>query len=180
MGFYPVGLVGAAALSNPVTVAQGGTGVTGPPFDYQAGSGTVIFGAAETGDTTNRVQLVAQGTIGWSNGSAAADTFLSRSGIGALNAAASVDISTAGKGLLVAEGTGTNSKQGTFTLTGATSLVVSCTAVTANSRIFLTANAVAGTQGPVGVSARTPGTSFTVSCLATDTSIYAYEIFEPG
>jgi hypothetical protein len=28
MGFYPVGLVGAAALSNPVTIAQGGSGKT--------------------------------------------------------------------------------------------------------------------------------------------------------
>jgi hypothetical protein len=28
MGFYPVGLVGAAALSNPVTIGQGGSGKT--------------------------------------------------------------------------------------------------------------------------------------------------------
>ena len=34
--------------------------------------------------------------------------------------------------------------------------------------------------GLIGVASRIPGTSFTVACVATDTSTYAYEIFEPG
>lgn len=75
---------------------------------------------------------------------------------------------------------GANAKQGTGTLV-AGSLVVANTSVTANSRIFLTSQADGGTPGFLRVSARTPGTSFTVtSSSAADTSTFAYEIFEPG
>ena len=91
----------------------------------------------------------------------------------------SVDIPQAGAGLKVAEGA--NAKQGTFTLAGgATSQAVPNTSVTASSRIFLTAQADSATPGLIGVQSRIPGTSFTVQCVATDTSTYAYEIFEPG
>lgn len=90
----------------------------------------------------------------------------------------SLDLTTAGTGLKVAEGS--NAKQGTATLT-AGSKVVSNTAVTANSRIFVTSNADGGTPGWLRVSARTAGTSFTItSSSGTDTSTVAYEIFEPG
>jgi hypothetical protein len=90
----------------------------------------------------------------------------------------SVDIPQAGAGLKVAEGA--NAKQGTFTLAGGTTQAVPNTSVTANSRIFLTAQVDGGTPGLIGVASRIPGTSFTVACVATDTSTYAYEIFEPG
>lgn len=89
-----------------------------------------------------------------------------------------VDIAVAGKGLQVAEGS--NAKQGTAVLV-AGSKVVPNTAVTASSRIFLTSNADGGTPGWLRVSARTAGTSFTItSSSGTDTSTVAYEIFEPG
>jgi hypothetical protein len=90
----------------------------------------------------------------------------------------SLDVPQAGAGLKVAEGA--NAKQGTFTLTGGTTQAVPNTSVTANSRIFLTAQVDGGTPGLIGVASRIPGTSFTVACVATDTSTYAYEIFEPG
>jgi hypothetical protein len=89
-----------------------------------------------------------------------------------------MDVPNPGSGLRVAEGA--NAKQGTFTLTGVTSQAVPNTSVTANSRIFLCEQVAGGTPGLVGVASRIPGTSFTVSCVATDTSTYAYEIFEPG
>lgn len=88
------------------------------------------------------------------------------------------------KGLFAVGGLGAveaaNSKQGTGTLV-AGSAVVANTSVTANSRIFVTSNADGGTPGFLRVSARTAGTSFTVtSSSGTDTSTFAYEIFEPG
>jgi len=58
--------------------------------------------------------------------------------------------------------------------------VVNTTAVTANSRIFLTNNAPGGTPGWLRVSARVAGTSFTIlSSDALDTSTIAWEIREP-
>lgn len=75
---------------------------------------------------------------------------------------------------------GTNKRMGTGTLVGGT-LVVTNTAVTADSRIFLTTQATGGTPGALNISARTAGTSFTVlSTSGTDTSTFAYVIFEPA
>ena len=84
---------------------------------------------------------------------------------------------TVGKGLRVKEGT--NAKQGTATLVAGT-VTVSNTSVTANSRIFLTAQDNSST-GSLRVSARTAGTSFAItSSNAGDTGVVAYQIFEPG
>lgn len=59
--------------------------------------------------------------------------------------------------------------------------VVSDPLVTANSRILLTVQSLGTVTAPkaIGVTARTPGTSFTItSADNTDTSIVAYEIVE--
>jgi hypothetical protein len=84
-----------------------------------------------------------------------------------------------GRGVKIAEGA--NAKQSTATLVAAT-VTVSNTSVTANSRIFLTAqNSGTGTAGALRVSARTAGASFAVtSTSTTDNSTFAYEIIEPG
>jgi hypothetical protein len=88
-----------------------------------------------------------------------------------------IDQNAAGSGLRVGEGS--NAKQGTATLSSGT-VVVSNTAVTANSRIFLTAQDTNST-GALRVSARSAGTSFTItSSNAGDSGVVAYEIFEPG
>jgi hypothetical protein len=90
----------------------------------------------------------------------------------------SVDVSVAGGGVKVAEGS--NAKQGTAALVSGT-VTVANTSVTASSRIFLTVNSPSGTVGVPYVSARTPETSFTISSSsAADDSVVAYEIFEPG
>lgn len=85
---------------------------------------------------------------------------------------------TVGGGLAVKEGT--NARMGTLTLTGATPVVVNNTSVTANTRILLTANAPGGTPGHFWVSARTAGTSFSVTGTAGDTSTLAYLLLEPA
>jgi hypothetical protein len=61
--------------------------------------------------------------------------------------------------------------------------VVATTRVTANSRIFLTRQTVAGTVGTsVDVTARTAGTSFTITAAGSilDTSTVAWLIIEPA
>lgn len=90
----------------------------------------------------------------------------------------SIAVSTAGQGLKVAEGS--NAKMGTLTLNGATPVVVSTTAVTASSRIFLTTNTVGGVPGFNWVSARTAATSFSVTGTAGDTSVVAWLLVEPA
>lgn len=87
-------------------------------------------------------------------------------------------VKTVGAGFRTAEGS--NAKQGTATLVAGSSVVAN-TSVTATSRIFLTSQADGGTPGFLRVSARTAGTSFTItSSNAADTSTVAYEIFEPA
>lgn len=81
-------------------------------------------------------------------------------------------------GLVIDEGA--NAKQGIVTLVVGT-LVVANTSVTANSRIQLTSQADGGAPGFLRISARTAGTSFTIlSSNVADTSIVAFEIFEPA
>lgn len=97
-----------------------------------------------------------------------------------LSTSGQVSIQTAGKGLSVKEGS--NAKQGTATLVLGVATVAN-TSVTANSRIFLNAQSLGTVTVPqaLAVTARTAGTSFTItSSTLTDTSVIAFEIFEPS
>ena len=86
-------------------------------------------------------------------------------------------ISKLGTGINIKEGA--DATMGVATLVGGT-VVVSTTAVTATSRIFLTHQNNSGTPGFVSVSARTASTSFTIlSASATDTSDIGWVIIEP-
>lgn len=88
------------------------------------------------------------------------------------------DASLAGTGFRAAEGS--NAKQGIATLSAGT-VTVANTSVTANSRIFLTAQTSGAAPGALRVSTLTAGTSFVITSTSnTDTSVVAYEIFEPG
>lgn len=87
-------------------------------------------------------------------------------------------LGTAGNGIQVKEGT--NATMGTLVLNGATPVVVSTTAVTANSRIFLTTNVAGGTPAYNWVSARSAGVSFSVTGTAGDTSTVAWLIVNPA
>lgn len=86
-------------------------------------------------------------------------------------------IQTIGDGISIAEGS--NATMGLATLvTG--SKVVNTSKVTANSRILLTAQNSSGTAGSVYVSARTVGTSFTItSTSALDSRNIAWIILNP-
>ena len=91
-----------------------------------------------------------------------------------------IAVATAGNGLRVKEGS--NAKQGTFTLNGTTTVNVGNTSVTSSSRIIMSQNlpnggTASGLIIPVSITA---GTGFAVKSVALDTSICAYEIFEPA
>jgi hypothetical protein len=74
---------------------------------------------------------------------------------------------------------GTDAMMGTANLAAGTATVNNAL-VTANSRIFLTSQVDGGTPGFLRVSARTAGTSFTItSSDAADTSTVAWIIFDP-
>lgn len=86
-------------------------------------------------------------------------------------------VNTAGKGIRIKEGS--NACMGTATLV-AGAATVATTAVTANSRIFLSTQTEGGTPGFLGVSARVAATSFTIAGIATDTSVIAWILIEPA
>lgn len=88
-------------------------------------------------------------------------------------------VRTAGKGLQVAEGTGSDALQGTATLVAGT-VTVANTHIAANCRIFLTSQVDGGTPGFLRVASRINGTSFTVTSSSNlDTSTFAFQIFTP-
>jgi hypothetical protein len=97
--------------------------------------------------------------------------------LGGTAASGQISAGTLGSGFAAKEGS--NAKQGVATLAAGT-VTVANTSVTANSRIFLTAQDNSSV-GVLRVSARTAGTSFTItSSNAGDTGVVAYEIFEPA
>lgn len=98
---------------------------------------------------------------------------------GDLQAQANLIVNTVGKGLLIKEGT--NATMGTATLSSGV-VTVSTTAVTANSRIFITDNGGTITNiGSLYISARTAGTSFVItSTNVLDASTVAWMIVEPA
>lgn len=164
---------------NAITVgnqAPGGTG--GTVFIAQAAASNAL--AIEVpGDTLNRFVVRGSGNVEWGSGSATRDVTLARTAANLLTlTTADLAIGTAGRGLQVKEGA--NARMGTLVLTGATPVVVANTSVTANTRIFLTANAPGGTPGHFWVSARSAGTSFSVTGTAGDTSTVAYLLVEPS
>jgi len=96
-----------------------------------------------------------------------------------LDITGNVQLNTAGNKLLIKEGT--NASLGTAVLNGTTNVTINTTAVTANSRIFVTIQTVGGTPGIVYISTRVAGTSFdVVSTSALDTSTIAWWIVEPA
>lgn len=99
---------------------------------------------------------------------------------GSFTAAGNLIVSAIGSGLRVAEGS--NAKMGVTTLVAGTK-VVTTTAVTANSRIFITVQSLGTVAVASGyaVTARTAGTSFTITAsVGTDTSVVAWMLVEPS
>ena len=130
-------------------------------------------------DANDRFRLLGTGSMQFGPGTAARDTTWGRIGTAQIGTSDSdLIVGLAGKGLRVKEGT--NAKMGTSALVAGT-VTVANTSVTAVSRIFVTSQADGGTPGWLRVSARTAGTSFTItSSSASDTSTVAWMIVEPA
>lgn len=178
---------------NQVLVATGANAAawTGPPLNLQSTGTLPVFGSGTTGDSFNRTEIRANGNIAMGTGGISPGNIISFNGTalqansagGFKVAAGSLDVGAAGSGLAVAEGSGTNAKQGVFTLSGAATTVVTNTTVTANSRIIMTTQTLGtvAAASTLAVTARSAGASFTVTpSQATDTSVIAFQIFEPG
>jgi hypothetical protein len=164
-----------AVQVRPGVDSQFSTRIFGSAANPFAGIGQIgaisYFGAASQGtDNTTLALYVAQ------NGAEVNALVIPSTG-DIQSAVGNCAVMTAGKGLRVKEGV--NAKQGVATLSGGT-ITVPNVSVTANSRIFLTAQDN-NTVGVPRVSARVAGTSFTItSSNATDSGVVAYEIFEPA
>jgi len=66
---------------------------------------------------------------------------------------------------------------GTFTLNGATPVVVPATELTANSTVAMTLRTVGGTVGAApSIKTMTPGTGFNVAGTALDTSVFNFVV----
>jgi hypothetical protein len=155
----------------------GGT-MTGGLTSARSATTDTAFAFGLATDTFDRARILAGGTIELGPGTAARDTRWQRLSAARWGSDSDVAITVAGKGLMVKEGS--NAKSGVVTLSGGTATVAN-TSVTSTSRIQLTSQADGGTPGWLRVSARTAGTSFTItSSSASDTSTVAYFIVEPS
>jgi hypothetical protein len=71
---------------------------------------------------------------------------------------------------------GTNTYMGTAAVNGTTAVTVATTAITANSRVFMTINAPGGTPGSPYVFSQSAATNFVIKSQASDTSTVAWLI----
>lgn len=140
---------------------------------------TITTGAARKELTLNDIALTSgRVPFATTNGRLTDSSSLAYTSGTGLLVSDNVKLTTAGNGLYVKEGT--NATMGTAVLVAGT-VTVNTTKVTANSRIFLTAQTPGGTVGAVYVSARTAGTSFAITSLnVLDTSTIAWMIVEPA
>lgn len=102
------------------------------------------------------------------------------SGTGGITTAGGVVLTQVGTGLSIKEGS--NATMGLATLNGVTEVTISTTALTTNSRIFVSIEAPGGTVGgAVFVSSRIAGVSFGIKGIVVgDTSSVAWLIIHPA
>jgi hypothetical protein len=195
----PVTITGAFPTGNALKVVNTASAPSNHTVAVESVNATDrSIGLAVTGETNDRWNITTAGLQQWGNGAGGLDTNLYRPSAnnlqtddyfimpnGQANGAfavfgggAALNIGTAGGGPAIKEGA--NARMGTLVLTGATPVVVANTSVTANTRIYLTANVAGGTPGHFWVSARAAGTSFSVTGTAGDTSTLAYLLVEPA
>lgn len=175
--------------SGAISIRLPGTGNPALLFNRLGAITSYAYGQASTfyqvygGSDANPVFRISDGNGGgqmnWgAGGGSGTDTVLYRSAANVLSTDDDFAMMTAGKGLRIKEGS--NAKMGTAVLVGGT-VTVSTTAVTANSRIFLTCQLLGGTAGALRVTSRTASTSFVVtSSSGTDTSTIAWMMMEPA
>ncbi len=181
-------------------VSKSGDTMTGTLTNSMPGSTSLAFATDASGDAFMRFRVRIDGRLDWGSGAAGVDATLFRSGVGVLrtdgllsmeSGQSSTDFTaftgapkalragSAGGGLAIAEGS--NARMGLATLNGTTDVVVSNTSITADTRIFLTTQAAAGTPGAPIVVSRVNSTSFTIrSTTVGDTSSVAFLLVEPN
>jgi hypothetical protein len=162
------------------TLASATAGTNPLIHQHHPAATTKAFGVDVSGDPSMRWIVQADGTQAWGPGSSSRDTTLTRLGVAQLGTPDSdLVIGMAGRGLKVKEGA--HAKMGTLVLDGATPVTVNTSAVTADSRIFLTIQAPGGTPGGIAyVKERSPAVSFSVVGAPGDTSTVAWLLVEPA
>lgn len=193
--FFPNSVGVGTVPSELLHVAStAGSGRTNVKVENGATSGSASSGIELTGHTTDWSLGVDVGLNGGNNAFLSDNNFgypprwlVDGSGnmaIGKDSASYKLDVvgdvaaNSVGHGMRVAEGS--NAKQGTTSAMVAGSITVANTSVTANSKIFPSRKTAGGTLGHISYSI-SAGVSFTLtSSSATETSTFAYEIFEPS
>ena len=178
-GFYG----GAADLAGtPTLIANGSLTLTASATNYIVALKSTGVVSASTA-TTNWNSVLYWRLYSVVTGASTVTSYLDYRMVGAMDysrvaaLAGSSAQAFGAAGLKVSEAV--NAKQGVATLV-AGAVTVSNTSITANSRIFLTSQEDGGTAGFLRVTARAIAASFTItSSSATDTSLVAYEVFEP-
>jgi len=173
----PVNVTSAGTLAARPAAAAGNTGNLYLATDTKGGTLYRSTGAAwvVASAPVNSLDLAAGGTV------VGATAFTAQiDANGGITSADNVIVDTAGKGLQIKEGA--NATSGLATLVAGT-VTVATTAVTATSRIQLTAQALGTVATPMAlaVTARVAATSFTItSADGTDTSTVAWMIVNPA
>lgn len=157
--------------------AAGAFGITSQVRIYgNAASDALRLGI--NGEARLRYMIDTTGGTNIGDGTNPSDVAYYRAAAGKLGITGDVALDTIGRGFMLKEGA--NAKMGRAVLV-AGSVVVNNTKVTAASEIFLTTQIPGGTVGTPYISARTAGTSFTISSTnAADTSTVAWQIVEPS
>ena len=136
-------------------------------------TGTIVA-AKITATTGSFTALLTAGTASVSGAIIGGTTIT----VGTVSATGNIVGDSTGSGFYLKEGT--NASMGTVTLVSGTANVVT-TKVTANSRIFLTAEGTGAIVGALGVGTRSAGTSFSIqSSSALDDRNIGWIIFEPA
>ena len=174
-------------VNGSINMANGGSQALSVAGGYNlisgnGGNGTTII---YTGNGNIGISLDGSGTPGtltniYANNTHKFATFNDGADIAIIDNTKGLSLVNAGLGIQIKEGS--NARMGVVTLVLGVK-VVSNTSVTANSRIFLSVESLGTVTVPtvVAVTARTPGTSFTItSANLTDTSVISWFIMEPA
>jgi hypothetical protein len=166
--------VTSVTLGNTGTAASAKGNIAAQP---SASGNTILSSNVNSADAFDRFRLLGDGSFTVGSGAAARDVTVGRTAANQLGLTTTdLAIVTAGRGVKIAEGT--NAKMGTSVLVAGT-VTVATTAVTANSRIYLTPQITGGTAGFLNIGTITAGTSFVIhSSNAADTSTVAWLIVD--
>jgi hypothetical protein len=173
-----IGLANPAGITSAFAEIHGDTRAAAALEIVPVTAAHQILGTQVSGDADDRFQIDGNGGLNWGSGAAVTDTSLHRLSANSMSfKTCDLSVESLSRGLRVREGA--DCKQGIATLAAGT-VTVANASTTATSRIFLTAQDNNST-GALRVSARTAGTSFTItSSNAADSGVVAYQIFEPA